>query len=79
MVIREVRDGVLYSCWAAILQLEQGLRNLNVLNLYVGATPHQSKINLIGWLDNIVLGASRKIKQSEDLGTGTIIKQSTKE
>ena len=54
MVIREVRDGVLYSCWAAILQLKQGLRNLNVLNLYVGATPHQSKINLIGWLDTIV-------------------------
>ena len=33
MVIRELKDGVLYSCWAVILQLQQGLRNLNVLDI----------------------------------------------
>ena len=33
IIIRELRDGILYSSWAAILQLQQGLKNLNVLEL----------------------------------------------
>ena len=33
VIIRELRDGVLYSSWAAILQLQQGLRNLDVLSI----------------------------------------------
>lgn len=31
-IIRELRDGVLYSSWAAILQLQLGLRNPDVLS-----------------------------------------------
>jgi hypothetical protein len=33
MIITELRDGVLYSSWAAILQLQQGLHNLNALQM----------------------------------------------
>ena len=32
-IIRELQDGVLYTPWAAILQLQQGLRNLDVLSI----------------------------------------------
>ena len=32
-IIRELQDGVLYTSWAAILQLQQGLRNLDVLSV----------------------------------------------
>ena len=39
------------------------------LNLYVGATANESKMNFIGWLDTIVLGVSRRVKQSDDCGT----------
>ena len=39
------------------------------LNLDVGATAHQSKLNLIGWLDTIILDQSQRIKRSEDRGT----------
>ena len=32
-IIRELQDGVLYTSWAAILQLQQGLCNLDVLSM----------------------------------------------
>ena len=39
------------------------------LNLYVGTTPNQSKVNFIAWLDAIVLGVSARVRKGEDNGT----------
>lgn len=33
MLVKELRDGVLFSCWAAVSQLKEGLKNLGVLDL----------------------------------------------
>ena len=33
LIVRELKDGALYGCWGAILQLQKGLQNLDVLTM----------------------------------------------
>ena len=33
LILRELRDGILFTSWAVISQLKQGLKNLGVLDI----------------------------------------------